>query len=91
MATLVITPEIEADAMRLAEATGQTPTEAVADALRSKLKLFRLPSKRKIDLDAVYALLESDKSPIDYSLTEDEILGYDEFGVPEQPYLNDRR
>ena len=28
------------------------------------------------------------KSPVDWSLTEDEILGYDEFGAPEQPYLS---
>ena len=25
--------------------------------------------------------------PIDYSLTDDEILGYDKDGIPEQPYL----
>ena len=37
MAPLVITPEIEADAQQLAERTGKTPTEAVAQAVRREL------------------------------------------------------
>ena len=93
MATLVITPEIEADAMRLAEATGQTPTEAMTHALQDKLRDVAIESHvpvKTIDIDAVMKLLRSFDGPVDYSLTEDEILGYDEHGIPEQPYL-DRR
>lgn len=42
-------------------------------------------------MDAIRQLQERvRRAPIDWSLSEDEILGYDEFGVPEQPYLNDR-
>jgi hypothetical protein len=27
--------------------------------------------------------------PVDWSVSDDEILGYDEFGIPEQAYLRD--
>lgn len=87
MAGLVITPEIEADALRLAERTGVTPAEAVASALRKVLAAQPLPRGKR--LDEARAVLERIHSyPVDYSLSEDEILGYDEFGVPEQPYLD---
>ena len=94
MAALVITPEIEAAAQRLAEATGTTATEAVAEALRKQVALTPLPKpletaeERKARWERIDALLKQIHSmPIDYSQSEDEILGYDAFGVPEQPYL----
>jgi hypothetical protein len=88
MAVLVITPEIEADVQRLAERMGKTPTEAVATAVRKELSVVP-PVTPKRDWDRINALLKEIHSfPVDYSLTEDEILGYDEFGVPEQPYLD---
>ena len=87
MAALVITPQIEADAQRLAERTGTTPSEAVAGALRDKLQTAEpQPPKDFKKIDEILARLHA--GPVDYSATEDEILGYDKDGIPEQPYLD---
>ena len=92
MATLVISPEIERDAERLALCTGTTPEQAVANALRECLRAVdSKPRRDAVDLDALHAFLENHRGPVDYSLSEDEILGYDESGAPEQPWLDDRR
>ncbi len=89
MAGLVVTPEIEADAQLLAERTGVTPTEAVASALRTRL--LQLPSVKlpgyKKSMEELHALFDRHKLTPVNDLTEDEILGYDEFGVPEQPHF----
>ncbi len=89
MADLVITPEIEADAQRLAEALGTTPTEAVAKALRMSLLeppyIRQSAKKSPEEIDALIRRLHV--LPVNRELTEDEILGYDEVGIPEQPYL----
>ena len=89
MASLVLTPEMEENAKLLAAATGQTPTEAVLSALSAKLTSLHITPvvRRRPDMERIQQLLESMRGPIDYSLTEDEILGYDEDGFPEQPYL----
>ena len=92
MPTLEITPELERDVNRLAEVTGFSPAEAVARAVRSKLSVLDPPDNPShIDLKALDAFLERIRGPVDYSLTEDEILGYDESGAPEQPWLDGRR
>lgn len=90
MATLMITPEMEENAQRLAAATGETPTEAVLSALSAKLTSLDIAPavRRRPDMDRIRQILDSIRGPIDYSLTEDEILGYDEDGIPEQPYLD---
>jgi antitoxin VapB len=88
MASLVITPEIEADLNRLAKVTGTTPAEAVAAAVREKLAsapVQRAIQDRASRIDELIRQLHA--LPVDMSLTEDEILGYDEDGIPEQPYL----
>ncbi len=96
MAGLVITPEIEHDAHVLAERTGVTPTEAVERALRIEIDRGGAASSQvhpaeqhpHKNLEKIRAALERIHSaPVDNSLSQDEILGYDEFGVPEQPYL----
>jgi hypothetical protein len=87
MAALVITPELEAAAQKLAQRSGKTPTEAVVEAVRKELEILpALPPQR--DGKKIRAIIrEFHSAPVDYSLTEDEILGYDEDGIPEQPYL----
>lgn len=93
MTTLVITPEVERDVERLAARTGVSAEQAVADAVRNQLRLLHPQvNPRGIDWAAVDALVEKIKAsgPIDYSLTDDEILGYDESGAPEQPWLHGR-
>ena len=89
MAALVITPEIEADAQRLAERTGQTPTEVVAGALRERLQYLSSPGSAapQKSVEELIALFQSHQLTPVNDLTEDEISGYDEFGIPEQPAL----
>lgn len=67
----------------LAAATGETITEAVAVAVRERLE--RIEGRRMVGLvDEINAIVErcaalprlDDRSP-------DEIIGYDEFGVPD--------
>lgn len=88
MEALVITPEIEAAAQRLAEATGTTPTEALAEALRETLRDLPLPSSQpRKTAEEILALIRSHQLTVINDLSEDEILGYDSFGIPEQPHL----
>ena len=92
MATLVITHELEQDVKRLAAATGTTATEAIADAVHSQLsRIVDTGEKREIDMAALYAFLNTLPNTPDYTLTEDEILGYGDSGAPEQPWLHGSR
>ncbi len=86
MAALVITPEIEAAAQSLAEATGETPTEVVARTLRARLaEVAAQPSYgSKKTAQEVLAMIRSYNLPVSNDLSEAEILGLDEYGVPSQ-------
>ena len=83
MALSIRHPEVEELAETLARLTGETKTEAVRRALRDRLgRLRRERAKRRLadELDAIAqgcaALPVLDRRPAD------EILGYDENGVP---------
>jgi antitoxin VapB len=83
MALNIRHPEVEELAETLARLTGETKTEAVRRALRDRLgRLRRERAKRRLadELDAIAqgcaALPVLDRRPVD------EILGYDEHGVP---------
>jgi len=83
MALNIRHPEVEELAETLARLTGETKTEAVRRALRDRLgRLRRERAKRRLadELDAIArgcaALPVLDRRPAD------EILGYDENGVP---------
>lgn len=69
---------------RLAEATGETLTEAVRVSVQERLKRLetrRHRGRRLADrLDEI--ALHCASGPIDRSRTDDEILGYDERGLP---------
>lgn len=86
MAALVITPEIEMNARRIAEITGETPTEVVARALRARLaEVAAEPSPGpKKTTEEILAMIRSYNLPVNNDLSEAEILGLDEFGVPDQ-------
>ncbi len=83
MAINIRNSEVEELAEALARLTGETKTEAVRLALRDRLaRLRRERAKRPLvdELDAIArecaALPVRDRRPVD------EILGYDENGVP---------
>jgi antitoxin VapB len=75
----------EADrlARALARETGETLTEAVVIALRERLDRVRHPSRAKRRLARLRALqARLAKLPTRDDRSADEILGYDEHGLP---------
>jgi antitoxin VapB len=85
MALNIKNPEIHELARALAEATGETMTDAVGRALRERLERVRprgaAGSGSLADrLDAI--ALHCASLPVIRDRTEDEIFGYDERGMP---------
>jgi antitoxin VapB len=83
MALNIRSPEVEALAAELARLTGETKTEAVSKAVRDRLERVRRGRQRRSladDLDAIGT--QCANLPVLDSRTPDEILGYDEHGVP---------
>jgi antitoxin VapB len=72
-------------ARELAQATGETLTEAVTRALEERLGRYRRRSQAEVDArrSAMMEILKQiDKLPVLDNRTPDEILGYDEDGLP---------
>jgi antitoxin VapB len=72
-------------ARELAQATGETLTEAVTRALEERLGRYRRGSEAEIEArrrGMMEILKEMDKLPVLDNRTPDEILGYDEDGLP---------
>ncbi len=83
MALNIRNPETEELAETLAKLTGETKTQAVTKALRDRLERVRrrLSGHRLADeLDEI--ALHSASLPILDARDADEILGYDESGLP---------
>ena len=83
MALNIRNTETEKLAETLAKLTGETKTEAVTQALRDRLaRLRRERSQRRLvdELDEI--ALHCARLPVQDSRTPDEILGYDEHGLP---------
>jgi antitoxin VapB len=83
MALNIRNPETERLAGALAKLTGETKTEAVTRAIRDRLaRLRRERSGRRLsdELDAI--ALHCARLPVRDARTADEILGYDEHGLP---------
>lgn len=82
MALSIKTEEADRLARELAEVTGESLTEAVTQALRERLD--RVQYRGRIDiaerLDRLS--LEYNSHPVVDDRTADEILGYDENGLP---------
>ncbi|MBI3209765.1 MAG: type II toxin-antitoxin system VapB family antitoxin [Candidatus Solibacter usitatus] len=75
--------ETEILARRLAELTGETLTEAVRTALAERYDRVRRDRSGRSLADELNAIaLRCARRPVVSTLTEDEILGYDESGVP---------
>lgn len=83
MALSIKDPETDKLARELAQATGESITEAVKIALREQLTRVR---RRKTDERLVEDLMEIARhcasAPEYNSRSADEILGYDEDGLP---------
>ena len=83
MALNIRNPEAEELARELAKRTGETKTEAVIKALRDRLaRVRRERSKRRLadELEEIAKHYES--LPVLDDRSADEILGYDENGLP---------
>ncbi len=83
MALNIRNPEAEELAETLAKLTGETKTQAVTKALRDRLERVRrrLSGRRLADeLDEI--ALHSASLPVLDARDADEILGYDELGLP---------
>jgi antitoxin VapB len=83
MALNIRNPETERLAEALAKLTGETKTEAVTKALRDRLdRLRRERSKRRLADELDEIALQCARLSVRDSRTPEEILGYDEHGLP---------
>ncbi len=83
MALNIRNTETEKLADTLAKLTGETKTEAVTQALRDRLaRLRRERTQRRLADELDEIALRCARLPVRDSRTPDEILGYDEHGVP---------
>lgn len=70
-------------ARKLAELTGETLTDAIRTAVIERYdRLRRARSGRSLADELNEIALRCAKLPVLSKLSDDEILGYDEFGVP---------
>lgn len=75
--------ETEALARRLAELTGETLTQAIRVSVAERYdRVRRAKSGRSLSAELNAIALRCASRPAISSLTDDEILGYDERGVP---------
>lgn len=76
----IINPQTERLARELAQLTGETVTEAIRTAVEERLRRARSGPSLADELNAI--ALRCSKRPLISQSTADEILGYDDFGVP---------
>jgi antitoxin VapB len=83
MAINIRNPETERLAAELAELTGESKTEAVTVALKDRLERVRRERSQRCLADELDAIaLHCASLPVLDSRRADEILGYDELGLP---------
>jgi antitoxin VapB len=83
MALNIRNPETERLAEELAKLANESKTEAVTKALRDRiLRLKRERSKRPLAEELDRIALHCAALPVLDARTDDEILGYDDSGVP---------
>lgn len=83
MALNIRNTETEQLAETLAKLTGETKTEAVTQALRDRLaRLRRERSRRRLADELDEIARHCARLPVLDSRTPEEILGYDEHGLP---------
>ena len=75
--------ETERLARKVAELTGETLTDAIRASLAERYERLRQArTRRSLTADLREIAQRYAKRPVISHLTDDEILGYDEFGVP---------
>lgn len=83
MALNIRNDEAEALAAKLAKLTGETKTQAVTKALRERLtRVSREKRKRDLVAELTDIALRCARRPVLDPRPADEILGYDENGLP---------
>lgn len=83
MALNIRSPEVEKLATELARATGESKTEAVAKALRDRLVRVRRERAKRRLADELGEIAEHCASlPVLDGRRAEEILGYDDSGLP---------
>lgn len=83
MALNIRNSEAEKLAETLAKLTGETKTEAVTQALRDRLaRLRRERTRRRLADELDEIALHCSQLPVQDTRTPEEILGYDEHGLP---------
>lgn len=84
MALHINNPEVENEVRTLALERGQTITDLIATAVKELRTKPKAPSVPKPTVEEILQLIRSFPSgPVDYSLSEDEILGYGPNGYSE--------
>lgn len=83
MALNIRNAEAERLAAEVARRTGETKTEAVAQALRERLaRLRRVRSKTRLADDLNAIALHCARLPVLDTRSADDVLGYDDQGLP---------
>lgn len=83
MALNIRSPETEALAAELARLTGETKTEAVTKAVRDRLERVKRARRHRSLADEIETIARRCATlPVLDSRSADEILGYDEAGLP---------
>ena len=83
MALNIRNPEAEKLAAAVAAMTGETKTQAVTEALRDRLETLKRRKSRRSVADRLDEIGKHCAAlPVLDTRSPDEILGYDEFGLP---------
>jgi len=83
MALSIRNSETERLARQVARETGESLTEAIQTSLKERLQRLRQRSQRRIMTEKLEDILRRvDTLPTLDTRSEDEILGYDDHGIP---------
>ena len=82
MALSIKDPEADRLAREVARATGESLTTAVVQSLRERLARLRRPRGRALSAELLKIARRCASAPVRDSRGAEEIIGYDEKGVP---------